>query len=1063
MKNWLSVAALVLIAASPTLAATIEVPAGGNLQTALDAARPGDTIQLAAGATYTGNFVLPLHGGTTYVTITTADAGGLLPPAGTRITPAHAPYLARIQSPNTSPAMRVQPGAGFWRIQLVEFLPTSKGYYDILSLGDGSSAQNTMDKVPHHLIVDRVYLHGDRVMGQKRGIALNSAYTTIVNSHVSDIKAAGQDSQAIGGWNGPGPYHVENNYLEAAGDVILIGGDDPKIPGLIATNLTFRGNTMTRPVRWRDPIVPTPDGLRASAVPGSLPAGTYGYRVAARQNIGSSGTATSTPAAEVQITVPGGTGALLSWSPVPDAIDYVVYGRTPGGQTVYWVTTATSFTDDGVIATKAGTPPSKGTVWSVKNIFELKNARQVQVDYNLMENNWQNAQSGVAVLFTVRNQYGSCTWCVVEDVTFEHNVVRHTGGTMTVLGIDNNYPSQQTNRIRIRNNEFSDYSKFWGGTGYGIMLDGQPRDVTIDHNTFIAGNGAGMLLLSGPPITGLDITNNVARHDTYGIMGSGKGYGTGALSYYAPDGVFLKNVLAGGKASMYPAGNLFPTVTDFAAHFMSYDNADFRLVPGTDWERAGTDGLDLGAAMNALGSPSTSTPEPPAILTTSLPDGVEGAGYSASLQASGGRAPYAWSVYTGTLPAGLMLDPLNGTLTGAPVSPGDATFTVQLRDGDGATARQPLSIHVEPAIPPVVVMTSVLPAATATVPYSAVLDATGGHGTYVWTLNGALPQGLTLNPAGTISGTPTTSGTFTIAVTASDAVDASRFASGALTLSVAPPPNIAPTVGLVASQGTVSVGQAVTFTASPFDPDGYITRVDFVIDGTVVRSVQPGQGSGGQVYTYAWTATAGSHVASAYAVDNRGGAGWSTVLSIATLSEVVLRATDVKTMVGNYKLVVDKTAADGVALYNPNTWAPKVAASAAPANYVEFEFYAEAGRPYHIWIRGKAKSNEFGNDSAFLQFSNVARAKIGTTSSVTYQLEDAPAAGVDGWGWQDNDLGTVPNQFGTSIVFDVSGLQKLRIQQREDGLYIDQIVISPERFLLVAPGVLRRDTTILPR
>jgi hypothetical protein len=63
--------------------------------------------------------------------------------------------------------------------------------YDILSIGDGSSAQNSMSLVPHHVIVDRVYVHGDPVLGQKRGIALNSAHTTIVNSYVSDIKASG--------------------------------------------------------------------------------------------------------------------------------------------------------------------------------------------------------------------------------------------------------------------------------------------------------------------------------------------------------------------------------------------------------------------------------------------------------------------------------------------------------------------------------------------------------------------------------------------------------------------------------------------------------------------------------------------------------------------------------------------------------------------------------------------------------------------------------------------------------------------------------------------------------
>ena len=82
---------------------------------------------------------------------------------------------------------------------------------------------------------------------------------------------------------------------------------------------------------------------------------------------------------------------------------------------------------------------------------------------------------------------------------------------------------------------------------------------------------------------------------------------------------------------------------------------------------------------------------------------------------------------------------------------------------------------------------------------------------------------------------------------------------------------------------------------------------------------------------------------------------------------------------------------------------------------------------------------------------------------MTYQLEDAPGAGLQGWGWQDNGLGTAPGQLGTHVVFEQSGLQTLRLQPREDGLSIDQIVISPDRYLLVAPGSLKNDDTVVVR
>src|SRR5690606_11936427 len=81
----------------PPTGNTIVVPAGGSLQAALNAAERGDVIQLAAGATFSGNFVLPAKPGTGWITITTATA---LPPEGTRVTPSMAANFAKIKSPN---------------------------------------------------------------------------------------------------------------------------------------------------------------------------------------------------------------------------------------------------------------------------------------------------------------------------------------------------------------------------------------------------------------------------------------------------------------------------------------------------------------------------------------------------------------------------------------------------------------------------------------------------------------------------------------------------------------------------------------------------------------------------------------------------------------------------------------------------------------------------------------------------------------------------------------------------------------------------------------------------
>ena len=134
---------------------------------------------------------------------------------------------------------------------LLEFGPNQAGAGDILALGDGSFAQSSLDRVPHDLLVDRCYIHGDPARGQKRGIALNSASTTITGSYISDMKSASQDTQAIAGWNGPGPYLIEHNYLEASGENFMLGGATPGINGIVPADVVFRRNHVTRPASWR--------------------------------------------------------------------------------------------------------------------------------------------------------------------------------------------------------------------------------------------------------------------------------------------------------------------------------------------------------------------------------------------------------------------------------------------------------------------------------------------------------------------------------------------------------------------------------------------------------------------------------------------------------------------------------------------------------------------------------------------------------------------------------------------------------------------------------------------
>jgi hypothetical protein len=185
-------------------------------------------------------------------------------------------------------------------------------------------------------------------------------------------------------------------------------------------------------------------------------------------------------------------------------------------------------------------------------------------------------------------------------------------------------------------------------------------------------------------------------------------------------------------------------------------------------------------------------------------------------------------------------------------------------------------------------------------------------------------------------------------------------------------------------------------------------------------------------------------------------------------SDLVLYTADATVLNGTWQRVDDTTAAAGVRLWHPDASAPKITApSATPRDYFEVTFQAEAGRAYRLWLRGLAQANSYNNDSVYVQFSGSVDAngtpiyRIGTTSGTAAILEDCPGGGVSGWGWQDNEYGGV--SLGPAIYFATSGPQTLRIQGREDGVSIDQIVLSSSAYFTTRPGALKNDTTTLPK
>jgi len=482
---------------SPPTGNTLTVNAGDDLQAALNAAQPNDTIVLAAGATFTGNFALPdKTSGSGWIYLQTS-AYSSLPPPGSRVGPANAAAMAKIVSPNTDPAIftpALTP-SHHYRFVGIEITTTHATTeftnFGLASLGDGD--QTSLGQVPHDITFDRSYIHGTPTGNVRRGITPNSARIAVVDSYISDIHEVGADSQAIGAWSGPGPFKIVNNYLEGAGENVMFGGADTRITNLVNSDIEIRHNHFKKPLSWKD--------------------------------------------------------------------------------------------DD---------PSYAGIPWSVKNLFELKNAQRVLVDGNIFENNWPMAQNGFGILFTPRNQSGSNPWAVVRDVAFTRNIVRNSFNGFNMSGMDDAFPSQQTRRILLKDNVIEGVQRVYQ------ILNGH-TDMTIDHTTAV--NGHSVVVFSGAPNTNLVYRNNIAAHNDFGVFGDNVGVGDDALDTYAPGCVFVKNVLAGGFPSLYvrhPGNFLNPPANLADVGFVDLAGGDYHLAAGSQFKNLGTDGKDLGADIDAV-------------------------------------------------------------------------------------------------------------------------------------------------------------------------------------------------------------------------------------------------------------------------------------------------------------------------------------------------------------------------------------------------------------------------------------------------------------------------------
>lgn len=429
-----------------------------NLQAAINAAaadsRAGEIV-VPNGFVANDPINLPARSFTNYVTIRTS----MDLPSNQRVTKADVWKLFKIRARGASEsrynqAITINGDSNYYRFIGVYIERSGTLKNDVIAVDTYATASR-----PSHLIFDRIVIDGNGT-DTIRGVAPNGSYFSLLNSSVLDIKAAGDESKAVGAWTGGGPLAIINNRLEGASINVLIGGSTVSSASEILDGFDFRSNYV-----WKSPD---------------------------------------------------------------------------------WVVT------DGV-----------GRGYGVKNLFELKWGRNVGAVGNVFENNYQDAQSGEAVVIKSAAQNDAANpFAEISGLDFRNNKILNTRAGFSIIGIQSwiaPHPPY-ANHIFFTNNFWQERS----GRGNLLLT---PDSFEINHNTFVRLSEKsqwGMIEPSTLPPdhsprqgSGLKILNSVMYSSAYGSIFSSFGEGTMGLNYGFTSWDVRGNLFDGSRASAYPSGNFF--------------------------------------------------------------------------------------------------------------------------------------------------------------------------------------------------------------------------------------------------------------------------------------------------------------------------------------------------------------------------------------------------------------------------------------------------------------------------------------------------------------------------
>lgn len=485
---------------------TVTVSSGDDLQQALNDARPGDTLVLEAGATFTGSFTLRKKDGEGWITIT-SSAEALLPKPGVRATPDDAPHMPTLQTSRSIAALHTEPGASHYRLIGLEFTvaPLVKKVTAIVDLS-GRSAR--MEDVPSHIVLDRVLIRGRPDLSSQRGLAMNARHAAIIDSWVDECHIHGFDSQAVCAWNAPGPLKIVNCFLEAGSENIMFGGARNRAESMVPSDIEIRRNHLYKNPEW------------------------------------------------VKLRYPHN--------------------------------------------------------WAVKNLFEIKTARRVLFEGNVLENCWAEAQTGFAFVLKSSSPSQGRPWDTTNDLTIRHNRVINVLNGFSIARWSSSGPvkpgAQPTSRILIEHNVFErlGIESDFGRTGSGSKLfQMSGADFTIRHNT--AWTNVGCLAIHRGGIDGFSFTDNLVTPGSYFLhCDGGRGHGWEAALTTHLRGVARMEgnavIRVGTERARKTRANMYPPDNHWFNSFEAagVDREGYRSVEGSSLRGKASDGTNPGADIAAV-------------------------------------------------------------------------------------------------------------------------------------------------------------------------------------------------------------------------------------------------------------------------------------------------------------------------------------------------------------------------------------------------------------------------------------------------------------------------------